>query len=92
MSSRVAMKLREAIQAYKRRTGERMTYRILAERTGIALGTLQNLGSHPYFNTTLTTVGKICDALSITPADLLELVPNPPERGTKSKPKRTRKK
>ncbi len=74
------------MQAYKRRTGERMTYEILGEHTGIAVGTLQNMGSRPYYNTTLTTLAKICDALDVTPGNLLELIPDPP------KAKRRRKK
>jgi DNA-binding Xre family transcriptional regulator len=77
--SRIAIKLREAMQAYKRRTGERMTYAILAGRTGIAVGTLQNMGSRPAYNATLATLAKICDALVVTPADLLELVSDPPK-------------
>ena len=73
------------MQAYKRRTGERMTYEILAEHTGIAVGTLQNMGSRPYYNTTLTTLARICDALDVTPGNLLELIREPPKakRGRK---------
>ena len=75
------------MQAYKRRTGERMTYEILGEHTGIAVGTLQNMGSRPYYNTTLTTLARICDALDVTPGNLLELIPDPPKakRGRKKK-------
>ena len=89
--SRIAIKLREAMQAYKRRTGERMTYAILAERTGMALGTLQNMGSRPNYNATLATLASICTALAVTPGELLELIDDPPNPETKSKPKRTRK-
>ena len=73
------------MQAYKRRTGERMTYEILAEHAGIAVGTLQNMGSRPYYNTTLTTLARICDALDVTPGNLLELIREPPKakRGRK---------
>ncbi len=77
------------MQAYKRRTGDRMTYEILAQHTGIAIGTLQNMGSRPYYNTTLTTLARICDALEVTPGDLLELIPNPP-KATRAK-KKTRR-
>lgn len=87
-NSRIAVKLREAMQAYKRRTGDRMTYEILAQHTGIAIGTLQNMGSRPYYNTTLTTLARICDALEVTPGDLLELIPDPPTRKRTAKKKR----
>ena len=63
----VAIKLREAIQRYKRRTRERMTYEILAERTGLAKGTLNNMGSRHGYNATLATIEKICLALDVTP-------------------------
>ncbi len=63
--------------AYKRRTAERMTYEILAERTGIAEGTLRNMGSQPGYNATVSTLTKICVALDVTPGDLLELTDDP---------------
>ena len=92
MGYRIYIKLREAILAYKRRTGERMTYEILAERVGLAKGTLENIGSRRKSNATLSTIAKICGALSITPGDLLELVEDPPKPEVKSKSKRTQKK
>jgi DNA-binding Xre family transcriptional regulator len=90
MDFRVYIKLREAIQAYKLLTGKRMTYRILAERTGLAEATLENIGGRRKHNANLSTIAKICGALHITPGDLLELVEDPPK--AKSKPKRTAKK
>ena len=52
MNPRIAIKLREAMHAYKRRTGERMTYQILAEDIK-ALGieaeiTYSNAASQPW--------------------------------------------
>jgi DNA-binding Xre family transcriptional regulator len=82
----VAIKLREAMEAYRRRTGERVTYKLLAERTGIAHGTLQIMGSQPGYNATIGTLEKICLALDVTFGDLLETIPDPP------KPKRRAKK
>jgi DNA-binding Xre family transcriptional regulator len=77
------------MQGYKRRTGDRMTYEILAQHTGIAIGTLQNMGSRPYYNTTLTTLARICDALEVAPGDLLELIDDPPK--AKGAPKTSRR-
>ncbi len=82
----IAIKLREAMEAYKRRTGKRMTYDILADNTGIGHGTLRTMGSRDDYNATLVTLEKICRALEVTPGDLLELIDDPP------KPKRTTKK
>jgi DNA-binding Xre family transcriptional regulator len=84
----IAIKLREAMETYKRRTGERMTYDILAENTGIGHGTLRTMGSRDDYNATLVTLEKICRALEVTPGDLLELIDDPP----KPKPKPTSKK
>ena len=86
----IAIKLREAIQRYKRRSRMRMTYEILAERTGLAKGTLNNIGSHDEYNATLATIEKICRALDVTPGDLLELIDDPPKR--KARPRKQKKK
>ena len=75
----IAIKLREAMETYKRRTGERMTYAILAEQTDIAHGTLRIIGSRDDYNATLSTLEKLCWALGVTPADLLELIDDRPK-------------
>ena len=82
----IAIKLREAMEAYKRRTGKRMTYDILADNTGIGHGTLRTMGSRDDYNATLVTLEKICRALEVTPGDLLEMIADQP------KPKRVTKK
>ena len=89
---RLAIKLREAMLAYKRHTGEKMTYEVLAERTGLATGTLQNMGSRPRYNATLATLAKICKALDVTPGDLLEFVDDPPKKKPKGKKSKKRNK
>ena len=76
------------MQAYKRRTGERMTYQILAERTGIAQATLEVIGSKLGYNTTVATLEKICGALGVSFGDLLEMIDEPPKPKPKSKKKR----
>ena len=67
------MKLREAMDAYRERTGTRLTYARLAELTGVAEDTLQSLAVRPDYNTRLSTVARLCAALGCAPADLLEL-------------------
>jgi DNA-binding Xre family transcriptional regulator len=84
MGFRIFIKLREEVLAYKRRTGEPMTYEILASRTGLAKGTLENIGGRGKHHANLSTIAKICGALGITPGDLLELIDEP------AKPKRQR--
>ena len=68
------------MQRYKRRTGEKMTYQILAEISGVAEPTLHSIGSRDDYNATLATIEKICWALDTTPADLLELIDDRPKR------------
>ncbi len=86
----IAIKLREAMEGYKRRTGKRMTYEILAAMTGVAQPTLHSIGSRDDYNATLAIIEKICRALDVTPADLLEMIDDPPKR--KRNPKKAMKK
>ena len=67
------VKLREAMEDYRRRTGERMTYGLLAKRTGLSSATLESLGTRYTYNTRLSTIEKLCAALGCRPGELLEL-------------------
>ena len=67
------VKLREAMEAYRHRTGARLTYDIIAEQTGISVATLQSLAARPGYNTRLSTIESLCWVLQCTPGDLLEL-------------------
>jgi DNA-binding Xre family transcriptional regulator len=69
----IYVKLREAMDAYKVRTGIRLTYEAISAQTGISVPTLQSLAARPGYNTTLSTVEKLCRALKCAPAELLEL-------------------
>lgn len=62
---------------YRYRTGERLTYEKLAQRTGLSRTTLEALASRPGYNTTLATLEKLCIALQCEPGDLLEMLPDP---------------
>ena len=69
----ISVKLREAIESHRRRTGVRLTYDSLSKQTGVSVNTLQSLATRPSYNTRLSTIEKLCRALSCTPGDLLEL-------------------
>ena len=73
----IVVKLRQAMSGYARRTGERMTYERLSQRTGIARATLEAIGSRPEYNTTLDTIERICRALDCDLVDLLEFRAGP---------------
>lgn len=61
------------MDAYRQRTGTKLTYELLSEQTGIALTTLQSLAAREGYNTRLSTIEKICRALKCNPGDLLEM-------------------
>ena len=65
--------MREQMTAYRERTGEALTYAVLAERTGLSRFSLESLATRESYNTTLDTVERICIALGCGPGDLLEL-------------------
>lgn len=69
----IKVKLREAIDIYKTRTGVRLTYESLAQLTGISVNTLQSLASRSSYNTRLSTIESLCRALECEPGELLEL-------------------
>ena len=68
------VKLKEVMEDYRHRTGKRMTYERLAERTGLARATLESLATRDSYNTRLSTIDKLCVALDCRPGDLLEHV------------------
>jgi DNA-binding Xre family transcriptional regulator len=67
------IRLREAMEAHRERTGVRFTYRTLAEASGLSVSTLQSLAARPTYNTRLSTVERLCTALQCSPGELLEL-------------------
>ena len=71
--AKISVKLRDAMEIYRDRTGIRLTYASLSQATGIAEDTLQSLAARPDYNTRLSTIARLCAALDCQPADLLEL-------------------
>ena len=69
----IIIKLKEAKLAYERRTGKRLTYGQLAERTGIPKDTLSAMGTRKNYNASLARLSIICRELAVTPGELLDL-------------------
>ena len=69
------IKLRDAMNAYKERTGERLTYETLALKTGLKIATIQAISSREGYNTRLSAIDKLCEVLGCQPGDLMEWVP-----------------
>ena len=72
------IRLREAMAAYKERTGERLTYETLALKTGLKIATVQAIGGREGYNTRLSAIDKLCGVLGCQPGDLMEWVPDDP--------------
>lgn len=87
----IVVKLREAMEAYRRKTGKRMTYDHLAQLTGIALGTLQQIGSRLDYHPILGNVEKLCLALGVPLHDMLEMIPDPPKPKRRTKKHKTKR-
>lgn len=81
----LAIKIQEAMKRYKRLTGEKMTYKILSERTGIGASTLGSMGSRLGYSTSTSNIEKLCIALDITPGELLEVLPDTPRNPRRKK-------
>ena len=69
----INVRLREMMEAHRLRTGERLTYGQLAERTGVSKSTLESLAARPGYNASLSVIERICRALGCAPGDLLAL-------------------
>jgi DNA-binding Xre family transcriptional regulator len=81
----IVIKLREAMEAYRRRTGQRVTYEDLAERTGIAHSTLRSIGSRLGYHPTFANVEKLCRALDVPFHDMVEMIDDPPRAKGRSR-------
>ena len=64
------------LKVVERRAFERMTYEKLATQTSISRATLESIASRDNYNTTLSTISKLCSALQCQPGELLELDQN----------------
>lgn len=67
----IEIRLRNALELYHRRTGERLTYHELAARTGLARSTLESMASRPGYNASLASIGRLCEALDCEVSELL---------------------
>ncbi len=75
------IRLKEAMERHEVETGEKVTYQVLADRTGISVDTLQSIATRHAYNTTLSTVEKLCNALNCPPGQLLILESEEPNSG-----------
>jgi DNA-binding Xre family transcriptional regulator len=82
----IIIKLKEAMLAYGRRSGRKLTYEDLEAMTGIPKGTLFSIASRSNYHPTVARIEILCRALEVPLHDMLEMIDDPPKR------KRTRRK
>jgi putative transcriptional regulator len=66
------MRLRQCMDSYEARTGERITYAQVAEATGLAEATIQSIATRPDYNATIRVLERLCVVLRCSPFDLIE--------------------
>ncbi len=88
----IIVKLKEAMLDYDRRKHEKMTYERLARMTGIAVTTLQSIGSRRNYHPTWANVERLCRALDTPLHKMLEMIDDPPKRKRARKSKKKTKK
>jgi DNA-binding Xre family transcriptional regulator len=71
--AQIRVKLKEAMEAYRHRTGLPLTLSALAKQTGMSEATLKSLSARDSYNTRLSTIARLCAALGCKLDDLLEL-------------------
>jgi DNA-binding Xre family transcriptional regulator len=84
----IVIKLKEAMLAYARRTGRRLTYEELQAMTGIPKGTLFSIASRVGYHPTVARIEILCRALEIPLHDMLEMIPDPPKAKRAARRKR----
>lgn len=79
----IVVRLRETIRAYEQRTGQKLSYAQLAERSGVARATIESLASRDAYNATLATIDKLCGALECSLTDLVQYAAAEPKAARK---------
>lgn len=74
---RLVIRLKEAIQAYRRRTGEKLTYQILSDQTGVSLHTIQSMATRKGHVASLRNIERLCLFLECTPGEMLVIENQP---------------
>lgn len=71
MTKHIRIRLRECLDLYERRSGRRISYPELARRAGLSEDTIESIASRASYNPTLRTIERLCNALDVSPNELL---------------------
>lgn len=67
----IQFRLKELIAQRERLTGEKLTYRALAEKAGITPKMVNDVANQKVKHIGLSTIDRLCGALDIEPGDLM---------------------
>ncbi len=87
----IIVKLKEAMLAYGRKLGRKITYADLEEMTGIPRGTLFSIGSRANYYPTIPRIEVLCRALDVPLHGMLEMIDDPPKAKRKKKKKKKKR-
>lgn len=73
--SHIRFDLRRALEDVEARTGIRISYESLAQRTGLSVDTLKSIATRGAYNASLKNIASISDALKCNPIEYLVWVP-----------------
>jgi transcriptional regulator with XRE-family HTH domain len=75
VKSRLRLRLKECLAARERRTGRHLTYRELAQKSGLSVDTIKAIAARPAYNASLRTIERLSDALGVDPFELISTDP-----------------
>jgi hypothetical protein len=87
----IVIKLKEAMLAYGRRIGARISYEDVSEMTGIPTETLRSIGGRTGYHCSVARIEILCRALDVPLHNMLEMIDDPPESEPRKKAKRKAK-
>jgi DNA-binding Xre family transcriptional regulator len=68
--------LKEHLARRQRQTGERLTYRALAERAHLTAAQISEIANNKMLYISLSTIDRLCQALGVQPGEILIRVPD----------------
>ena len=71
----IRVRLREMMRQYEQSSGEKVTYSLLADKTGLARATIEAIGSRKEYQPSLHAIDLLCDALKCGVDEMLESIP-----------------
>ena len=67
----IQFRLKELLAIRERETGQRMTYRALAEKSGLDLKQISQIANNKLKHIGLSTIDRLCEALDVEPGELI---------------------